>query len=126
MNCVSMLGRICYPLELKQGGKTCYCRFVLAIPRDGKKEEADFVPCIAFGKNAEFLVQYFQKGSRIALLGKMRVEEYDDKDGSRKKNISVVATSLFFCESKMRQDLKPTRDPLDDDADLETDMVVPF
>lgn len=124
MNTVSMMGRICTELELKQGNKTSFCSFLLAIPRDGKQQdETDFIPCISFGKQAEFLTNYFGKGSRIALIGRIRVEEYISKDGSKKKNFSVVTNNVFFCESKKQQF---TKQVFDDETDQGTDMDVPF
>lgn len=130
MNSVSMMGRICTELELKQGSKVPFCSFLLAVPRDGKKEETDFVPCISFGKQAEFLTNYFHKGSRLALIGKIRVEEYTSKDGDKKKNFSIVTTNIFFCESRQQgqtnEKYQTTTDPFASDEDLGTDMDVPF
>ena len=120
MNTVSMMGRICHNLELKQGSKMPFCNFLLAVPRDGKREETDFIPCKSFGKQAEFLTTYFHKGSRLALIGKIRTEEYTSKDGEKKKNFSVITTNIFFCESKHQTD------PFADDEDQGTDMDVPF
>jgi len=102
MNSVSLIGRLTRDIELKQAGETTVARFILAVDRRYKKDgqqSADFISCVAFGKTAEFLSKYFQKGNKLALNGRIQTGSYD-KNGEKVYTTDIIADSVEFCEGK--------------------------
>ena len=70
MNKVVLVGRLTKDPELRYaaGSGVSTCRFTVAVNRI-KKDEADFINCVAFNKPAELIAQYFVKGRQIAIAG---------------------------------------------------------
>lgn len=103
MNNVSLMGRLTADPELKttQNGIS-YCRFTVAVNRYSKDGEdtADFISCVAWRSTAEFICNYFLKGSKIALIGSIQTGSYTDKDGRKVYTTDVNTDKVFFCESK--------------------------
>lgn len=105
MNKAILAGRMVRDPEIKNTttGKAV-ANFTLAVDRrfknqDGQKE-ADFINCQAWGKTAEVLGQYTQKGSRIGVVGRIQVRSYDGNDGVKHWVTEVVVEELEFLESK--------------------------
>jgi len=98
MNSVSLLGRTTREIELK-GNETKFCSFSLAVNRRTKEKETDFINCKAFGKTAEALSQYVQKGNQIAVEGRIQTGSYD-KDGTKVYTTDVIVSSFFFADGK--------------------------
>ena len=105
MNRVILDGRLTKSPDVKNTttGKVV-ANFTLAVDRrfknkDGQKE-ADFINCQAWGKTAELLGQYTQKGSRIGVVGRMQVRSYDGTDGIKRWVTEVIVDELEFLESK--------------------------
>lgn len=103
MNSVSLVGRLVADPDIKysNGGSTIG-RFRIAVDRRIKTEngpDADFISCVAFGKTAEFLEKYFQKGMRIGLVGRIQTGSYE-KDGQTYYTTDVIAENVEFVESK--------------------------
>lgn len=109
MNTVVMMGRISKDPETKQTQTTNLCRFSIAVDRRGKKDEADFFNCTAFGKTADFIAQYFRKGQRILLSGRIQNDNYTASDGSKRYATTIIVDQAEFCESK-----KATEEPKPD------------
>lgn len=109
MNLVVMMGRISKDPEAKQTQTTNLCRFSIAVDRRGKKDEADFFNCTAFGKTADFIGQYFRKGQRILLSGRIQNDNYTASDGSKRYATTIIVEQAEFCESK-----KATEEPKPD------------
>ena len=105
MNKVILIGRLCdNPEERYSSGEshTCIARNRLAVNRRFKREgeqEADFISCVAFGKNGEFVEKYLAKGMRIAVIGRIQTGSYE-KDGTRHYTTDIVVEEHEFCESK--------------------------
>lgn len=105
MNLVVSSGRLSQNPEEKSFGDGKLCvNFSIAMPRDYKnkdgKYDADFINYRAFGKTAEFISKYFKKGSRIEVVGKLRQNDYTDKDGVKHRSVVVDVNSASFGESK--------------------------
>lgn len=77
----------------------CVARYTLAVDRT-KKGEADFISCIAFGKQAEFAEKYVNKGTKIMVEGHIQTGSYTNKDGNKVYTTDVVVDRHEFCESK--------------------------
>lgn len=78
-------------------------RYTLAVDRRVKKENeqnADFIPCIAFGKSAEFVEKYLKKGTKMAVVGRIQTGSYTNKDGVKVYTTEVVVEDQEFAESK--------------------------
>ena len=106
MNKVILLGNLARDPEIRytQGGEPlCIARYTLAVARRFKKEgesDADFISCVSFGKQGEFVERYLKKGMRISLCGRLQVREYQDNAGQRKWSTEVVAEEVTFAESR--------------------------
>lgn len=110
MNNVSLMGRLTRDAELKMTtSNLAIGRFSVAVDRKLSKEKrqeaennnqptADFINCIAFGKTAEIIGQYFGKGNKIAITGHIQTSSYE-KDGQRIYTTDVVVDSFDFVES---------------------------
>ena len=98
MNKVVLIGRLTKDPELNflAGTGTAVCRFGLAVTRPFKKDETDFINCIAFGKTGETIAQYFTKGKPIAVTGSIRTGSYDAKDGTKRYTTDIVLDSFEF------------------------------
>ena len=99
MNLVTLIGRLTRDPELRysQSGKA-FCKFTLAVQRDFKKDEADFINCVAWDKRAEAIAEYLRKGRRIAVQGRLNVNSYD-KDGETKWVTDVIVDKFEFIDS---------------------------
>jgi single-strand DNA-binding protein len=101
MNKVILIGRITKDpnLNYAAGTGTAVTRFSLAVTRPFKKDETDFINCIAFGKTGETIAQYLTKGRQLAVTGSIRTGSYDDKDGTKRYTTDVVVDSFEFIGS---------------------------
>ena len=106
MNKVILIGRLVADPEVKysQGeNSTAIARYRLAVDRRFKRDEeqtADFISCVAFGKNGEFAEKYLHKGTKIAVTGRIQTGSYTNKDGQKVYTTDVVVEEHEFCESK--------------------------
>lgn len=100
MNYVSLLGRLTKDVELKQTstGKT-YCRFSLAVKKEFAKDGADFINCIAWDKRAELLANYFSKGQRVLIQGRLSTSSYEVNQEKRYLT-DVVVDKISFIENQ--------------------------
>ena len=101
MNKVVLIGRLTKDPELRfaAGSGTAVARFTLAVNRQFKKDEADFISCIAFGKTGETIAQYITKGRQLAVSGNIRTGSYEAQDGTRRYTTDVVVESFDFIDS---------------------------
>lgn len=107
MNKVILIGRLVADPEIRysQGeNATCIARYRIAVDRrfkkDGDEQTADFIPCVAFGKAAEFAEKYFKKGTKIAITGRIQTGSYTNKDGQKVYTTDVMVEEQEFAESK--------------------------
>ena len=107
MNKVILMGRLTRDAEVRysQGeNSTAIARFSLAVDRrfrrDGDEQTADFINCVAFGRQGEFAEKYFRKGIKIAITGRIQTGSYTNKDGQRVYTTDVVVEEQEFAESK--------------------------
>ena len=105
MNKIILIGRITRDIEVKtvQSG-TAVCSFALAVDRkfkdkDGQRQ-ADFISCVAWRQQAELLGKYFQKGSRVGIIGNLQTRTYDDTNGKKVYVTEVLVDEVEFVESK--------------------------
>lgn len=110
MNKVIEVGRLTRDAEVRysQGeNSTAVARFTLAVDRRGKKDEADFISCVAFGKTAEFIEKYVKKGTKLICEGRIQTGSYVNKDNQKVYTTDVVVESAEFAESKGTSEAQP-------------------
>ena len=106
MNKVILMGRLTRDPEIRysQGERsTAVARYSLAVNRTFKRDgdpDADFINCVAFGRQAEFAEKYFHKGIRIVITGRIQTGSYTDKDGIKRYTTDVGVVEHYFVESK--------------------------
>jgi single-strand DNA-binding protein len=107
MNKVILIGRLVADPEVRysQGeNATAVARYRLAVDRRFKKEgdeqTADFISCVAFGKNGDFAEKYLHKGTKIAVTGRIQTGSYTNKEGQKVYTTDVIVEEHEFCESK--------------------------
>lgn len=101
MNKVILIGRLTKDPDVRrsQEGKAI-ARYTLAVDRWGKEKAADFIQCVAFDKKGEFAEQYFRKGMKIAITGRIQTGKYTNKDGQTVYTTDFIIDEQEFCESK--------------------------
>lgn len=100
MNSVILIGRLTRDPELKYGQSgNAYARFSLAVTRPMKRDETDFINCVAFGKTAETIGQYLRKGSQIGVEGRLQQNKYQSQNGETRYSYDVVVNTFDFCSS---------------------------
>ncbi len=111
MNKVILMGRLTRDPEVRYSqGETALAiaRYTLAVDRrfarrgdgNGNEQTADFISCVAFGRNAEFAEKYLRQGTKIAATGRIQTGSYTNKDGQRVYTTEVVVEEQEFAESK--------------------------
>ena len=109
MNKAILMGRLTRDPEIRytQGDNPmCIARYTLAVDRrfnrnagnDGNN--ADFIPCVCFGKTAEFVEKYLKKGTKMAVTGRIQTGSYTNRDGVKVYTTEVVVEDQEFAESK--------------------------
>ena len=106
MNKVILMGRLTRDPEVRytQGSNPmAIARYTLAVDRRIKKENeqsADFIPCIAFGKSAEFVEKYLKKGTKMAVVGRIQTGSYTNQNGQKVYTTEIIVEEQEFAESK--------------------------
>jgi single-strand DNA-binding protein len=101
MNKVVLIGRLTKDPELRftPGSGAAVTTLTLAVDKYNTKtgqKEADFVPVVIWGKQAESTANYMSKGSQMAISGRIQTRSYDAKDGTKRYVTEVVATEVQF------------------------------
>lgn len=100
MNLTILTGRITKDLEIKKAGQTQVLNFSLAVDNPFKKDDVSFFDIVAFGKTAELLNNYCNKGSKIAVEGNLKQDRFTDKEGKNRSVVRVIANRIEFLDSK--------------------------
>lgn len=110
MNKVILIGRLTRDPEVRysQGEQsTAVARYTLAVDRrfarnngGDNQQTADFISCVAFGRNGEFAEKYFRKGIKIAITGRIQTGSYTNREGQKVYTTDVVVEEQEFAESK--------------------------
>mgnify|MGYP002518990618 FL=1 len=92
MNRTELVGRIVRDIELRktQSGKST-TSFTLAVNKPVKDSQADFIPCVAWDKTADFLRNYCGKGCLISVEGRISTRSFQTKDGRTQYVTEVIA-----------------------------------
>lgn len=101
LNKVILMGRITRDLELRQTPNgASVLTFTIAVDRSfvrqGEERQTDFITCVAWRNQAEFINRYFAKGRMIAIIGNLRTRTYDDKNGTKHYVTEVFVDEVSF------------------------------
>ena len=128
LNKVVLMGRFAKDPELRSTGtSTSVTSFSVACDRDFKgqngEREADFINCVAWKGTAEFISQYFKKGSMAVIEGRLQTRPYEDADGKKRTATEVIVNNIYFAESKKEEstyipNITPETVMSADDSDL--------
>ena len=106
MNKVVLVGRLTRDPEVRysQGDSaTAVARYTVAVDRRFKRDgepTADFIPCVVFGRSAEFAEKYFRQGMRVLVSGRIQTGSYTNKEGQRVYTTDVIVEDQEFADSK--------------------------
>lgn len=106
MNKVILMGRLTRDPDVRysQGeNATAVARYTLAVDRRFRRDgdqTADFIGCVAFGRQAEFAEKYLRQGTKIAITGRIQTGSYTNRDGQKVYTTDVVVEEQEFAESK--------------------------
>ncbi len=105
LNKVILMGRITKELELKRTqSDISVCSFTIAIDRkfvkQGEERKADFINCVAWRQQADFLSKYFHKGSMVNVIGSLQTRTWDDNNNVRHYVTEVVVEEVNFTGEK--------------------------
>lgn len=105
MNITILSGRLVYDIEVKEtdNGKK-YLSTRIAVPRNDKDKTTDFFNFRAWGTTAEFIGKYFKKGDPITVIGELRNNSYEKKDGTKVESSFVEATKVEFVPRASKPD----------------------
>ena len=107
MNKVILMGRLTRDPDVRYSSgdnAMAIARYTLAVDRrfkrNGDDQTADFIGCVAFGRQGEFAEKYFRKGTKVAITGRIQTGSYTNKEGQKVYTTDVVVEEQEFAESK--------------------------
>ena len=106
MNKAVLVGRLTRDPEVRysQGeNPTAVTKYTIAVDRRYKRDgepTADFIPCVVFGRSAEFAEKYFRQGMRVSVSGRIQTGSYTNKDGVKVYTTEVIVEEQEFAESR--------------------------
>lgn len=107
MNKAILMGRLTKDPEVRYSQSAepiAVVRYTLAVNRRFKRDnepDADFIPCVVFGRAAEFAERYLKKGMMLAISGRIQVRSWDDQaTGQKRWSTEIVVEEQDFAESK--------------------------
>lgn len=103
LNKVIIGGRMCADPELKKVGEFSFATFTVAVNRSRSKDgetQADFIRCAAWRKTAEFICNYFKKGSSICVVGQLQIRRWKDNEGANRESAEIVVDEALFVDSR--------------------------
>ena len=121
MNKVILMGRLTRDPDVRYtagDNPTAIGRYTLAVDRRYKREgeaTADFINCVAFGKQGEFAEKYFRQGTKVLVTGRIQTGSYTNRDGVKVYTTDVVVEDQEFAESKKTEGEKKPQKKIEED-----------
>ena len=112
MNKVILMGRLTRDPDIRysnsqSGEQLAIARYTLAVDRrfnrrngGDNQQSADFISCVAFGRQAEFAEKYLKQGTKIAATGRIQTGSYTNKEGQKVFTTEVVIEEQEFADNK--------------------------
>lgn len=125
-NQVILTGNITNDLEVKAAGQSQVLKFGLGVRGNFKKDETNFIQIEAWGKSAELIEQYCQKGSKLLVIGELKQDRFEDKEGNKREKIKVNVDRFEFLDGKQSNQQSKQDNPFaSGNADINTNDL-PF
>ena len=103
LNKVTLIGNLGNDPEVKKSESgTAYTTFSFAT-QNRKEDETEWFRVVTFGRTAEVCGEYLKKGSKVFLEGPLRSEEWEDNEGIKRKNYSVIGNTVKFLSTKSEE-----------------------
>lgn len=104
LNHIDIQGRIVRDPEMRRtnSGKAV-TSFTIAVDRNFSKGESDFIDCVSWDKQGEFVANNFSKGKMILVSGRLQIRKWEDKNGNKQKTAEIVTEDVYFCDSKKEE-----------------------
>lgn len=124
LNRITLQGRLTKDIEIRTTQKgNSVASFTVAWSETYKdKERRLFLPCVAWKNNAEFLSNYFSKGSELVVEGSLETRKWTDNNGNNRETIELLVDRVHFCGPKKDSEAAPPQDNgyevVSDDDDL--------
>lgn len=103
LNSITIMGRIGKDIELRRTNNGhAVCAFSLAVDRDYKEngnKATDWINCIAWRQNAEYVSKYGAKGRMVGLEGRLQSRSYEDKNGNKRTVWEVMVNNLYLTDT---------------------------
>lgn len=131
MNKVYEIGRLTSDPEVRYSQVNeamAIARYTLAVDRKYKREgepTADFISCVALGKQGEFAEKYLHKGMKIAIVGRIQTGSYTNKEGQKIYTTDVLVEEHEFVESRNSSTQSPTEEAHTEDSHSDGFMNIP-
>jgi len=104
MNQIVLVGRLTRDPELRHTPTgTPVASFSVAVDRRYSKDaerKTDFIDCVAWRSNGEFVAKYFTKGKLIGVVGRLETRDWTDKEGNKRRSFEVNCDSIEFVGGK--------------------------
>jgi len=106
MNKAIIMGRLTKDPEIRytqSNEPLCIARYTVAVNRRFKKDgepDADFIPCVAFGRAGEFAERWLKKGMMVCVSGRIQVRNWEDQSGQKRWSTEIILEEQDFAESK--------------------------
>ena len=107
LNKVFLMGNLTRDIELKHtpSNNTAVANIGLAVNRqykagDENREETTFIDCEAWGRTAEVMHQYLAKGRPVLIEGRLKLDQWQDRDGNNRSKMRVVVENFQFVDSR--------------------------
>ena len=122
------MGRLTRNPELRHTNSgTPVCSFSIAINNGyGENQATDYINCVAWNKQAEFVERNFSKGKMIIVIGRIRTRVWEDNEGRKNYATEIVANEVSFGESKRESETVGSTNELNGFTEVETPDDLPF
>jgi len=120
LNNTAIQGRLTRDPELRatNTGKAVVGFTVAWSEKYGDTEQKLFLPCVAWGNQAEFVSKYFVKGQECIVEGKLTSRKWQDKNGNDRETIELIANHVHFCGPKQNNNSGSSQSIGDPMADM--------
>ncbi len=105
LNKAIIMGRLTKAPELRHTqSNTAVCSFRIAVDRERKaqngEKQTDFLDCVSWGKQAEFVKNWFTKGMLVIVVGQVQSRNWQDQNGNKRVTVEIKCDEVLFGETK--------------------------
>lgn len=128
MNDVTLIGNLTREIEVRYTQtKKAVGQFTVAINngknKDGKELDADFINCVIWETQAENMQKYTKKGSKVAVKGSIKNDNYEDEQGNKKYRTYVLCSRVIFLDKKSEKPLPTEPENFGSSPDSQSESI---